>query len=61
MHLCIAAVGSRGDVQPYLALGLGLQKAGYQVQICADGLFENLVTSIGLPYAPVTAASVDML
>jgi sterol 3beta-glucosyltransferase len=61
MHLSIAAVGSRGDVQPYVALGLGLQKAGYQVQICADSLFENLVTSKGLSYAPVTAAPVDMM
>ena len=61
MHLSIAAVGSRGDVQPYLALGLGLQKAGYQVQICADSLFENLVTSKGLSYAPVTGAPVDMM
>ena len=61
MHLSIAAVGSRGDVQPYLALGLGLQKAGYQVRICADRLFEDLVTSTGLDFARVTAAPVDMM
>ncbi len=61
MHLTIVAVGSRGDVQPYLALGLGLQEAGYQVQICADRLFEGLVTSTGLAFTPVTAAPVDMM
>ena len=61
MHLSIAAVGSRGDVQPYLALGLGLRRAGYQVQICADRIFEHLVISTGLMYAPVTAAPVGML
>src|SRR4030042_2228044 len=60
MPIFIAAVGSRGDVQPYLALGLGLQKAGHQVRVCADSLFESLVTSTGLSYAPVTAAPVDM-
>jgi sterol 3beta-glucosyltransferase len=61
MHLTIVAVGSRGDVQPYLALGIGLQKAGYQVQVCADRLFEKLVTSTGLVFTPVTAAPVDMM
>lgn len=61
MHLSIAAVGSRGDVQPYLALGLGLQRAGHQVRVCADRLFESLVVSTGLSYAAVTAAPVDMM
>jgi len=61
MHLTIVAVGSRGDVQPCLALGLGLQKAGYQVQVCADRLFEKLVISTGLVFTPVTAAPVDMM
>jgi sterol 3beta-glucosyltransferase len=61
MQISIVAVGSRGDVQPYLALGLGLKKAGYQVQICADRLFESLVTSTGLVFTPVTAAPVGMM
>jgi sterol 3beta-glucosyltransferase len=61
MHLTIVALGSRGDVQPYLALGLGLQRAGYQVQVCADRLFEKLVTSTGLVFTPVTAAPVEMM
>src|SRR4030065_796197 len=61
MHFSIAAVGSRGDVQPYLALGLGLQNAGHQVRICADQLFENMVTSTGLSFAPVNTAPVDMM
>ena len=61
MRLSIVAIGSRGDVQPYLALALGLQKAGYQVQFCADRLFEHLVVSTGLDFTPVTAAPVDMM
>ncbi|HEX9089983.1 MAG TPA: glycosyltransferase [Anaerolineales bacterium] len=61
MHITIVAVGSRGDVQPYLALGLGLQKAGYQVQVCADRLFADLVASTGLQFAEVTAAPADMM
>ncbi|MGE5124234.1 MAG: glycosyltransferase [Acidobacteriaceae bacterium] len=61
MQFSIVAVGSRGDVQPYLALGLCLQSAGYQVQVCADRLFAELVASTGLAYAPITAAPVDMM
>ncbi len=61
MHLTLVAVGSRGDVQPYLALALGLQKAGFEVQFCADRLFDQLVTSSGLNFTPVTAAPLDMM
>jgi UDP:flavonoid glycosyltransferase YjiC (YdhE family) len=31
MKIAIQTLGTRGDVQPYIALGLGLQKAGYTV------------------------------
>jgi sterol 3beta-glucosyltransferase len=61
MRLTLVAVGSRGDVQPYVALGLGLQRAGFEVQFCADRLFEELVTSTGLSYTPITAAPMDMM
>jgi sterol 3beta-glucosyltransferase len=61
MQLSIVAMGSRGDVQPYLALALGLQRAGYQVNVCADRLFEHLVISSGLPFVPVTAVPMSMM
>jgi UDP:flavonoid glycosyltransferase YjiC (YdhE family) len=61
MHLSIVAIGSRRDVQPYLALGLGLKSAGYQVQFCADQIFEGLVTATGLNFTPVTAAPVNLM
>jgi len=31
MRIAIIAPGSRGDVQPYIALGKGLEKAGHGV------------------------------
>jgi hypothetical protein len=40
---------------------LGLHRAGYQVQLCADRLFEHLVTTAGLIFAPVTAVPVNMM
>jgi len=33
MHFVCLTIGSRGDVQPYIALGLGLQKEGHRVTI----------------------------
>lgn len=53
MKLTIATAGSRGDVQPYVALGLGFQAAGHQVTIAADASFESFVTVRGLSFAPL--------
>ena len=33
MRITILTAGSRGDVQPYVGLGVGLQRAGHQVCI----------------------------
>lgn len=33
MELCIVAPGSRGDIQPYLALAVGLRAAGHGVRL----------------------------
>ncbi len=53
MKLTIATAGSRGDVQPYVALGLGLQAAGHAVRIAADAAFEPFVRGHGLAFAPL--------
>lgn len=38
--LTIVTVGTRGDVQPYVALGLGLAQAGKRRVLVADVFFE---------------------
>lgn len=48
MLITILAMGSRGDVQPYVALGVALQKAGARVRIATLETFSSLVTSYGL-------------
>jgi UDP:flavonoid glycosyltransferase YjiC (YdhE family) len=55
MHLTILAAGSRGDIQPYLALGVGLQAAGHRVRFAAFRNFAPFVDSYGLEFAPVDA------
>ena len=53
MHITILAYGSRGDVQPYVALGVGLRRAGHTVRLAAPEPFESFVTEYGLEFAPL--------
>jgi UDP:flavonoid glycosyltransferase YjiC (YdhE family) len=55
MKIDVVTVGSRGDVQPYVALGLGLQCAGHTVKIITDPLFESFICRQGLDFAPIRA------
>jgi UDP:flavonoid glycosyltransferase YjiC (YdhE family) len=50
MKIMIIAPGSRGDVQPYIALGKGLQNAGHTIRFVSHQNFEKLVTSYGLEF-----------
>lgn len=50
MKIMIIAPGSRGDVQPYVALGKGLKTAGHMIRFVTHQNFESLVTSYGLEY-----------
>jgi UDP:flavonoid glycosyltransferase YjiC (YdhE family) len=48
VRIDILAIGSLGDVQPYVALGLGLQKVGHEVRIVTLGGFEEFILGRGL-------------
>jgi sterol 3beta-glucosyltransferase len=53
LDIAIIALGSRGDVQPYIALGKGLKAAGYSVRLVTHENFAGLVSSHGLEFWPV--------
>ncbi|MBX3082761.1 MAG: glycosyltransferase family 1 protein [Anaerolineae bacterium] len=53
MNILLLTVGSRGDIQPFVALGHGLRAAGHQVTVAAPALFENFVREYGLRFAPL--------
>lgn len=53
MRVDILAIGSQGDVQPGLALGLGLRRAGHRVRIVTLGGVEELVRSHGLDHLAI--------
>jgi sterol 3beta-glucosyltransferase len=48
VKICILTIGTRGDVQPYIALGLGLKAAGHEVTISTLEEFKPLVNQYGL-------------
>ena len=53
MHITINTFGTRGDVQPYVALGVGLQSAGHHVRILTNAPFESFVREHGLDFRPI--------
>jgi UDP:flavonoid glycosyltransferase YjiC (YdhE family) len=56
MRIAIISVGSRGDVQPYVALGAGLKAAGHETWLATYPHFERFVTRHGVGFRPVTNA-----
>lgn len=52
-RITIGTSGSRGDVQPFVAVGLGLAARGHAVRIATYASFESFVRSAGLDFAPV--------
>lgn len=54
MRVFINTFGSRGDVQPFVALGKGLKAAGHEVMVCTSGNFETFITEHGLQYGYAT-------
>ncbi len=60
MKITILAYGSLGDVQPYVALGAGLQRSGHDVTIAADPYFDAVVRAQGLTLAPVSGNPLEV-
>jgi len=61
MRIAIVAFGSRGDVQPHIALGAGLRAAGYDVCLVTHALFEPLIRRLGLDFYPVEVDPRDVV
>lgn len=54
MKIIILTFGSRGDVQPFLALAVGLKKAGHEVTLAGPRRFAELVMHHGVSFAPLS-------
>lgn len=51
MNILILTYGTRGDVQPYIALGQGLKRAGHCVTLVTSSRFRDDIELAGLRYA----------
>ena len=61
MKIVITTAGSRGDVQPCVALGLGLREAGHEVTVASWAPFRGLVEGRGLAFHPVAGPEPNRL
>lgn len=53
MRYLLIGMGTRGDVQPLVALAMGMQKAGMDVCIGAGLDFREWIEGRGIPFAPM--------
>jgi sterol 3beta-glucosyltransferase len=50
MRVGIQTFGTRGDVQPYIALALGLMAKGHDVQLAAPEQFQSMAEAHAVPF-----------
>lgn len=53
MNIALVTLGSRGDLQPFVALAVGLQHAGHRVRLISAKADEAFARSFGLDYYPL--------
>eukprot|EP00741_Cyanophora_paradoxa_P005401 tig00000881_g5237.t1 len=53
MRILVLCCGSRGDVQPFVALGLALKRRGNDVMLAAHPPYKDLVVKNGLQFADI--------
>ncbi len=61
LRVAIHTLGTRGDVQPYIALALGLIRAGHTVEIAAPEQFSTMVEATGVGFAPLPRELLDRI
>lgn len=53
MRILLSTIGSRGDVQPLVALALELRTAGQEVRLCVPPDFRAWIESLGVPVTSI--------
>jgi len=60
MNITILTYGSRGDVQPFLPLSVGLMARGHSVKLAVPSRFKELVESHGIHFIPLAGEPEDL-
>jgi vancomycin aglycone glucosyltransferase len=53
MRVLLSTIGSRGDVQPLVALALELKALGHEVRLCVPPDFREWIEQMGMPVTPI--------
>lgn len=61
LNIVIQVVGSRGDVQPFIALGNELQKFGHRVRLATHDVFQKFVQDHGLEFYPIGGSPEELM
>src|SRR5215470_1116629 len=53
MRVLLSTIGSRGDVQPLVALASQLKALGQKVRLCVPPDFRDWIEGLGFPVTPI--------
>ena len=53
VRVLLSTIGSRGDVQPLVALALQLRALGQEVRLCVPPDFRDWIERLGMPVTPI--------
>ncbi|KAG7399919.1 hypothetical protein PHYBOEH_007605 [Phytophthora boehmeriae] len=53
LNICIMIVGTRGDVQPFIAIAKRLQQDGHRVRLATHAVYRDFVSSYGVEFYPL--------
>lgn len=61
VRVLLLTLGSRGDIEPFIALGIGLRAAGHEATLCASSRFGSVIEGHGLRHAPMDDGFLELL
>ncbi len=57
MNVLLSVLGSRGDLNPYLSIGVNLKKRGHQVTVITSEIYHQVVAKAGLNFISCHSAA----
>ena len=60
-RILITTLGSSGDLNPFVAIGLGLRARGHQVTYAVEDTFQPQLRALDFPIAPLTGGAEQAL
>jgi len=61
LNICIQIIGSRGDIQPFIALGKELLKHGHHVRVATHPTFRDFVKENGLDFFSIGGDPAELM